>query len=134
MTEEFPLTPIMELKEYKKLLDETINDQKQRWENEKKLYKNVVKQQSESEYPRSEAIAHQSGKVVREVDKLNALHRARELFTVVKQQHNQKIKEIKENGQLVKDIQETEKLLELKKQQAKEKKLVIPRKKKEKKD
>jgi hypothetical protein len=131
MTEDYPLTPIMELKLYKKLLDEAINEQRKRWEDEKKQYKNIVKQQSESDYPRLDTMTNQSGKAHREVDKLNALCSARELFHVVKQRHNQEIKDIKENGELLKEIEDTEKLLRLKKEKAKEKMLIIPRKKKE---
>lgn len=132
--EDFTLTPIRELKEYKKLLDERIAEQRVRWANEKKILKAFVKGESAKDYPRADRIASQENKVIRAVDRLNGLVEARELFTVVKQQHNQKIKEIKENGILVREIQDMESVLKQKKERAKEKNIVIPRKKKEKKD
>jgi len=128
--EEFTLTPIRELKEYKKILDERIKEQRTRWESEKSRLKTMIRNAGKEDYPRADALARQQNEIVRAVDRLNGLVEARELFTAVKQQHNQKIKEIKENGQLIKDIQDSEEQLKAKKQIAKDKNLTIPRKKK----
>jgi hypothetical protein len=133
--EEFPLTPVVELREYKKLLKQKMKEYEELVEDSKahkiSVVKNMLKKDGGG---KADDVLYAERQIIKNVQQYNGLWTANELFNKVKQNHNDRIKEIKENGQLLSEIEKTQKELELKKQKAKEKNLTIPRKKKEKKD
>jgi len=133
MTENFKMTPTKELSDYKELLALKIKEQTERLNEEKNRLIEMTKNESKKEFPQIRYLESQQNRIQRESDKLYGLDSAMYCFKEVKSNHNKKIQEIKDNGILLREIEDVEKVLEAKKLRAKEKNLIIPTKK-EKKD
>lgn len=134
LTEEFTLSAIRELKEYKKLLKKEMEEQLDRVNRAKKQQKAIIKRQAIKDNPRASDVVNAEDTVRKEVQRYNALWFANELFKRVKKQHNESIQKIKDDGILVREIQDLESQLTQKKETAKAKKLKLRPKKEKKKN